>query len=117
MTVALDRRAPVFRPCLEPWCPELVDDGEGRCLEHRMIDAALRAVYGDARWRPARRTCFTRDGYRCSCGYIDTTGKTLHAHHVPRLRVVLALQLDPFAIDRLETKCGSCHSRLTALGD
>jgi hypothetical protein len=114
----LDRRTHVFRPCLEPRCPELVDERRAvRCSEHALIDAALRAVYTDARWQPARHACFMRDGYRCSCGYIDTTGKTLNAHHVPRLRVVLALQLNPFDVDRLETKCPSCHSRLTAEGE
>jgi hypothetical protein len=114
VTVAVERRAITLRPCLD--CPEVVEDGELRCFEHRVIDAALRAVYADPRWPAARHACFARDDYRCSCGHVDATGKTLHAHHAPRLRIVLALELDPFDVDRLKTKCGPCHSRLTTAG-
>jgi hypothetical protein len=73
-------------------------------------------VYADPRWQPARHSCFARDDYRCDCGYRDATGRTLHAHHAPRLRMLLALGRYPFDVDHLQTKCGPCHSRLTQIG-
>lgn len=103
-----------MRPCLERGCPELVERGRRRCSAHE-LEQDVRWVYADPRWQPSRLECFARDRFRCSCGFTGTA-RTLHAHHVPRLRMLLALGRDPFDVDHIETKCGPCHSRLTATG-
>jgi hypothetical protein len=105
------------RPCLEPGCPNLVE--RGRCEEHAALDELLDAIYADRRWSPARLACFTRDGFRCDCGYEDETrsGRGLHAHHLIKLRAILERGLDPFDPKYLATKCGPCHNKLTARGE
>jgi 5-methylcytosine-specific restriction endonuclease McrA len=106
-----------LRPCLEPGCPMLVS--RGRCLEHE-LGHEVAWVYADMRWPPARLGCFIRDAFRCvECGYEDgtRTGAGLQANHVPKLRLLLAMGRDPFDVNQLETRCASCHSRVTASGE
>jgi hypothetical protein len=102
-----------MRPCLSPGCPELVEPPERRCLDCEEGREHVAWVYADARWQPTRWACFKRDDFTCSCGHRDPSGRSLHAHHQPRLRFLLELGLDPFELTYLLTRCHGCHSRAT----
>jgi 5-methylcytosine-specific restriction protein A len=57
------------RPCVEPGCPELVEDGN-RCPKHKASRREYRRRRGDRlgstyRWRKIRRRALERDGWRC----------------------------------------------------
>jgi hypothetical protein len=87
----------------------------GRCAVHE-LEQDVRWVYADARWQPARIACFVARRVPLQLR-LPRSVTRLHAHHVPKLRMLLALGRDPFDVDFLETKCGPCHSRLTTAGE
>ena len=96
-----------MRPCLEPLCANLIEQGS-RCDEHARPRTPFRARYGisTAKWGKIRRRVIRRDESRCvDCGGTDH----LEVDHVVRVA-------DGGTNDErnLQTRCRSCHRIKTA---
>jgi 5-methylcytosine-specific restriction endonuclease McrA len=94
------------QPCLEVGCGE-VSAHRGRCLVHskehdRVIDRTGRAIYKKAKWRHTRERKLFLDPLCERCGKPATD-----VHHQ------LGVDVDPWALEYLESLCHSCHSRVT----
>lgn len=67
------------------------------------------SVYRSQRWAAVRLQAKRRDGFKCvKCG---ARGR-LEVHHVKRVKDFPALA---FELGNLETLCGRCHARITAI--
>ena len=73
------------------------------------MSAAVRRLYGTARWRRLRLEVIRRDNWRCRrCGRYAAAGGPPEVHHLTPAEADPARFFDPA---NLETRCRECHFR------
>ena len=109
---------PIFKPCAEPGCREIVPLGQRRCGAHtrawNLRDSRRRrakptsAVYQSHKWRTQTRPAIlARDLRTCDCGAPAT-----HVDHYPiPLSECEAAGIDPHDHANLRALCASCAGR------
>lgn len=100
-----------MKPCLEPGCPNDVEQGQSRCQLHAPAPWAGRAPFKErygispAKWQKLRAKALRRDGYRCvNCG----ATKMLQVDHI-----VGAAAGGQSVLSNLQTLCPMCHAKKT----
>jgi 5-methylcytosine-specific restriction endonuclease McrA len=96
--------------CSEPYCSSIVDDGPGRCPEHRRTADSFRSVdgaaYGTTRWR--RLSAYVRE--RDPTCRVCRAAPTAEAHHLDHAKPGDAAFWNPA---RIVGVCTPSHRKLT----